>query len=127
MWEVLKIHKTRKPTSHRVVQNSLTQKHHITILADSHGRQMSSILSERLPSSFSVTGVFKPNAKFAGVIDELDTLSQGHTKRDTIIIMGGQNDINLGGSFNPIGHIQKLKRASQYTNIVLISLPPRHM
>ena len=106
--------------------NIPSKKHNILILADSHGRQMSSILRGKLPSKFSVTGIFKPNARFAGVTDELETLSKALTKRDTVIILGGQNDINLGGHFNPSEHIPKLKRASQYTNIVVTSLPPRH-
>ena len=95
----------------------------VLILADSHGRQISSLLSGKLPSNFSVTGVFKPNGRFADVTSELDTHTKTFTKRDTVIIIGGQNDINLGGHFSPDQHVDKLQRAAQNTNIVISTLP----
>ncbi len=93
----------------------------VLILADSHGRQISSLLSEKLPTNFSAMCVFKPNGRFADVSSELDTHTKTLTKRDTVIIIGGQNDINLGGHFTPEEHVDK--RPAQNTNIVVSTLP----
>ncbi len=43
------------------------------------------------------------------------------TNQDTVIIIGGQNDINLGGDFTPQQHVNKLQCDAQNTNIVVAS------
>ncbi len=70
--------------------------------------------------------VFKSNVRFADVTSELDTHTKTLTKRDTVIIIGGQNDINLGGHLTPEEHVDKLQRAAQNTKIVVSTLPFWH-
>ncbi len=43
--------------------------------------------------------------------------------RTQSFIIGGQNDINLGGNFTPEQHVNKLQCAAQNTNIVVSNLP----
>ena len=95
----------------------------VLILADSHRRQISSLLSGKLPSNFSITSLFKPNCRFADVTSELDTHTKTLTKRNTVIIIGRQNNIILGDHFPPEQHVDKLQRAAQNTNIVILNLP----
>ena len=106
--------------------NTLSQKQKIILLADSHGRNLSSHLREILPSKYSITGIFKPNARMADVIEELDSHTKELTHRDTVVVIGGQNDINLGGSFIPSQHLPNLVKATCHTNVILTTLPPRH-
>ncbi len=54
---------------------------------------------------------------------ELGTHTKTMTNQDTVIIIGGQNDINLGGNFTPEQHVNKLQCAAQNTNIVVSTLP----
>ncbi len=87
--------KTRKalhpsPVSNKAIPTE--PKKHELILADSHGRHRSSILSRKLPSNYSVSSIFKSNGRFADVTAELDTYTKTMTNQDTLIIIGGQND-----------------------------------
>jgi hypothetical protein len=43
-----------------------------------------------LGSEYEVTSVFKPSAPLANVIEDLENLSKDLTKKDYIIIVGGQ-------------------------------------
>ncbi len=54
---------------------------------------------------------------------ELDTHTKTMTNQDTVFIIGGQNDINLGGNFTPEQHVNKLQCAAQNPNIVVSTLP----
>ncbi len=48
---------------------------------------------------------------------------EDNDQSDTVLIIGGQNDINLGGNFTPEQHVNKLQCAAQNTNIVVSTLP----
>ncbi len=91
----------------KTTNNTLSHTRKILILADSHGRNLSSIVREKLPSKFSVTGIFKPSATMAHVIENLHTHTRSFTQQDTVIIMGGQNDINSGSHFDTEKHLTK--------------------
>lgn len=98
----------------------------VLLLADSHGRDMAHLLSGKLPSKYTVSGFFKPSGRLVDVISDLDSHTRTFTKRDTVIIIGGQNDINLGGKFQLEQHLPKLQKAAQKTNILFTSLPSWH-
>ena len=118
--------KTRKASHPSPLENKAIPtepKKQVLILADSHGRHLSSILSRKLPPNYSVSSIFKPNGRFADVTAELDTHTKTMTNQDTVFIIGGQNDINLGGNFTPEQHVNKLQCAAQNTNIVVSTLP----
>lgn len=99
----------------------------ILILADSHGRNISSHLTEIWPSrNTSISSIFKPNANLSVVTKDLKKQIKTFTKKDYIIVIGGSND-NLVNNENQL--VDKLKRIvaeSSHTNIILAGLPYKH-
>lgn len=99
----------------------------ILILADSHGRNIVSYLTEIWPArSTKISSVFKPNANLNEVTKDLKKLIKSFTKRDYIIIIGGSNDNIVQNENSLIDAYKKIVEMSVHTNIILGGLPYKH-
>ena len=65
----------------------------ILLLADSQGRQCSSILSTIMGLRCDVMGLVKPNAGFEEVVQDVVKLSGGFNKKDFVIVIAGTNNV----------------------------------
>lgn len=93
----------------------------VLLLADSHGRGAADILKEKL-KRFEVSSIFKPNAMFNEVVQDLRALTADFDKQDYVIVMAGINDIL---SFHQITRkkLENVLRILTHTNIVFVSIP----
>lgn len=71
----------------------------LLILADSHGRGLQEILSERLPRSIEVEVFFMPNGKLKHVTSKLKSFANSLNENDTVVIIGGTNDIDKAAPY----------------------------
>lgn len=65
----------------------------VLIVADSHGRGLQEILSERLPKDLELEVHFMPNGKLKHVMSELTVELPKLSNRDLVIVIGGTNDV----------------------------------
>lgn len=100
-------------------------KHKLLILADSYGRHCSRILSDKIGQHYEVTSVTKPNARLAGVVEDIYGLSKKLTKQDCVIVLAGCNDFNnvTSDSASPNIYLSKLTDAVKYTNVIFRGIP----
>lgn len=100
-----------------------TKKNKILILADSHGRNLSTLLGAEEDTS-TVTSIIKPNGLMVNVLEKSKELCTDLTKNDHLIIHAGTNNI----PHDPFKIISTLLLALpplSHTNIVIITIPVR--
>jgi hypothetical protein len=116
--EVLKATKTLKTKN---------KKSRVLLLADSHGRECSTLLSKNL-KNFEVETFFKPGAPLNEVVNSARDLVKDFKKDDFLIVLGGTNDIkdktnkHLPQIFDSLNKIVPL---SQKTNVIINTVPFR--
>lgn len=105
-----------------------SRKRKVLILADSHGRGIRELISERLSHTYSITSSIKPNAIFEDVIKDYEDVTQHFGKEDCIIIIGGTNDLDsFDFKIDKLVHkIISTVEKSEHTNIMISSIPYRH-
>ncbi|KAG8256362.1 hypothetical protein J6590_070483 [Homalodisca vitripennis] len=72
--------------------NPVRQK--LLVLADSHGRGLQEILSERLPRNFDVEVFFMPNGKLKQVTSKFGSTIDVLTENDTVILIEETNNVD---------------------------------
>ena len=98
----------------------------IIALGDSHAWGIAGELRHHSNQQFNITGYVKPNAKLRDLIttakSELSTL----TKKDTVILMGGSNDIETIEQNNNITLIRNFLEGTHNTNVKVLEVPVRY-
>ncbi|KAI4459304.1 clasp [Holotrichia oblita] len=96
----------------------------VLILADSHGRKLSSIVKEKMPN-MSIDCLFKPNAMFSSIVGDVGGLTSHYTQRDFVVLCGGVNDA-LQGKQPSFETIQQTLEKLNHTNVILLLIPLWH-
>jgi hypothetical protein len=123
----LETKKTAKPpTGKRRNKHRQTKKPNINIWGDSHARGIASELLHQLNYSYKINGHVKPNAGLSEVLKTDKTNLSGLTKRDTIIVAGGSNDLDKNVHRRNLTSLVKFLDDSQNTNIILTDVPMRN-
>jgi hypothetical protein len=65
----------------------------VLLLGSSHVREIGLMLQEILGTKFDVCSIFKANASFAKVVEDIGKHGKGITKQDHIIVVGGPGNI----------------------------------
>lgn len=117
---IVKTDNSKKDT--RTLRRENDKKNSILILGDSNATEFSKILSHLLGDDYIITSYVKHNAMFGEIIGDIQNLTKNFTKKDYVIIMGGSVDALKGSLPKPLD-INKLKSVSNYTNLVLFSVP----
>jgi hypothetical protein len=118
---VTKITKPRKARKGKLhTQNT---KSTITIVGDSHARGIAGELLHQLDHHYKITGLVKPNAKLAEV---LNTASKDLNKSDNLIVFGGSNDFDKQVHRSNITSLTKFLEDHQNTTIILAAVPLRY-
>jgi len=106
-----------------------TQTHNrnkILLLGDSHIRGLAERMNSSLGSSFSVTGITKPNANIKGITSSSDSSLANLTKQDMIIFCGGTRDISRNESKSGLSVLQQFAQRTGNTNVILLEAPIRY-
>ena len=98
----------------------------ILLLGDSHIRGLAERMNSSLGSSFSVTGITKPNANIKGITSSSDSSLANLTKQDMIIFCGGTRDISRNESKSGLSVLQEFAQRTCNTNIILLEVPTRY-
>lgn len=109
-----------------VIQNKVTQIKKVTLVADSHGRNCSKWLQEKLGEAYMVQVITHPGAPFKYISGSATENCRAFTTDDTIVVMGGANDINENVACVSNLNINELLNKSRNTNIVVIPVPYRY-
>ena len=98
----------------------------VLLLTDSHGRHMSAKLGNQLGGNFSVTSIVKPNAGIQEVTKCIEDLTGDFTSEDSVIILGGTNDVqNMNAQADIDSVINKVSPLSKKMNIIVSAIPDR--
>lgn len=99
----------------------------LLIMSDSHGRDMGQYINLKTDKTkLEVFSVCRPGAGLVKVMSGIESYSDGFTKQDNIVIIGGSNDIvSKSRSLFTESIISRLKAISEKTNVILCSLPIR--
>lgn len=109
----------------RTYKTSRTDKHSkLTILADSHGRNLCNLLQQR--TTDKVLSFIKPGARFNKVVEEVKEITEDLNKNDHLLVIAGTNNIETTSRAILLKDIQNLISNSQHTNLILASIPMRH-
>lgn len=99
----------------------------VLLLSDSHGRQMSSKLSNQLGGDFSVTGFVKPNAGIQEVTKCIEELTVDFTSEDSVIIIGGTNNVQNSSAQSQIDSVvDKVSPLTKKMNVIVSAVPARY-
>lgn len=71
----------------------------LVILADSHGRGLQEIMSERLPRHVNVEVFFMPNGKLKHVTARLKSVLSKLGDDDHVMVLGGTNDVDRSAPY----------------------------
>jgi hypothetical protein len=85
----------------------------IVALGDSHARGIAGELIHQSNHQFHITGYVKPNAKLSELITTTKSELSRLTKTDTIIMIGGANDIDENARGNNLTPIQCFLEGTQ--------------
>lgn len=98
----------------------------LKILADSHGRNVRSIVQERC-NIHNVYSCIKPGGQIHSVLIDAENEAKDMDQDDFLVIFGGTNDIkpHLSDNFIPNKIEQTIEKCS-HTNIIVSALPYRY-
>lgn len=115
-----------KPSS-KLLKINQENKRNLLIVADSHGRYLTSSLTSMWPNNdYNISMIIKPNAIMAEVIKDAKGLTKSFSKSDTFIVIGGSND-EIGQAEKCItGLYKKMLDNTKHTNVFVSSFPYRH-
>jgi lysophospholipase L1-like esterase len=103
-------------------KNQASKVKKVLILADSMGRNCSSMLQEELGSGYKVSGIVKPGAPLEEVVRDCKRLAMGV---DLVLVQAGTNDLTSRKRIDFQSVQQELSDIPSTTKIILGSIPPR--
>ena len=75
---------------------------------------------------FNTIGYVKPNAKLSDLLNTAKSESGKLTKTDTIIMIGGSNDLDENSHGNNLTSIRHFLEGTKNTNVILSEVPVRY-
>ena len=86
---------------------------------------MASEIKHKLGNEFEVIGYVKPGASMKGINEGIKQVSTTLTKKDTVVIWGGANDIARNESNKALTNIIKSVKFLNHTKVLLVNIPTR--
>lgn len=102
-------------------KNCKNDYNNILILADSQGRSIGDIMCDKI-EDYKVTCIFKPNAAWMDVINNIESLTANYGKSDYVVIWAGLNDA-LKGRTLPSDVIGQVLARLSHTNVIQLTVP----
>jgi hypothetical protein len=103
-----------------------TKKRKVIIIGDSHARGYAAEISSTLGKDFEVTGTVIPGARLENITKLADSEISSLGKRDSVIVIGGANDINKNEVNVGLKHLGNFVKNRQNTNIMIVTAPHRY-
>jgi hypothetical protein len=100
--------------------------HTVVIYGDSHTRGCASKKKDNLKKTFNVTGLVKPGSDIRTLTNTDKGTFHNLTKNDVIIFWGGANDVKKNNTKEGLRHVLNFVRNNTHTDIIFMSVPPRH-
>lgn len=98
----------------------------IIVIGDSHARGVAAEISSNLGHAFEITGSVAPGARLEHITNLADDKITSLGKRDTVIMIGGANDINKNEANLGLCHLRKFIENRRNTNILVMTAPHRY-
>jgi hypothetical protein len=98
----------------------------IVILGDSHACGVAGELLHQSHHSLNTNGYVKPNIGLTELLNTTKTNSSKFTTTDTIIMIGGSNDIDQSVHDKNLNSIVNFLDGAQNTNVILVEIPVRY-
>lgn len=95
----------------------------ILLLSDSHGRNLSLHMRQKLNKNVKLDSIFKPNANFQCVTENFNQLTKYYNTDDFVIITAGTNDQNIEDYKQSVTNIVK---NCEHTNLIINMVPYRY-
>lgn len=103
------------------------KKRKLKVFADSHGRDLRSVLETTLKDDFIVSSFFKPNSKLCHIIPNAKNEGKYLDKDDFLFLMCGTNDIDEHFNINIfINTLEANLQTLANTNVLISSIPYRY-
>jgi hypothetical protein len=100
-----------------------TKKRKIVIIGDNHARCYGAKISSGLGKDFEVTGTVIHGVRLENITNLADGEISALGKIDTVIVIGGANDINKNEANVGLKHLGKFVKNRQNTNIMIVTAP----
>jgi lysophospholipase L1-like esterase len=110
----------------KAMTNNHKKKPSIVIIGDSHARGLAAEISYNLGHVFEVTGTVAPGARLEHIMNMADDIINPLGKRDTVIMIGGTNDINKNEANLGLRHLRKFIENRRNINILAMTAPHRY-
>jgi hypothetical protein len=98
----------------------------IVILGDSHARGVAGELLHQLNHRLNTIGYVKPKAGLTELLNTAKNDLRKLTRTDTLITIGGSNDIDKSDKGGNLTSIVNFLDGTQNTNVILVELPVRY-
>jgi hypothetical protein len=95
----------------------------LEIYADSHGRKLSELITQK--SNHRAIGMVKPNAKALNILENTNE-NTNQNQVNTKILLVGSNDIYVNESNNLIGVLESYLQRNSNNDIILCTIPLRY-
>lgn len=118
--------KAVKQTSSSRPNFSTRKKHKILVIGDSHARGCASELRLHVNEYTEVSGLVKPGMCLDVITTSAKEEMKKMTKKDTVVIWGGSNDIARNNTDNGLRHLQQFVERNDQTNIIVMNALHRH-
>lgn len=90
----------------------------------SHGHDLHSLAQSSMKQK--VTAVVRSGAPLAKVIQSVKKFTDDLTKSDTVVVIGGTNDLELCGAGRTLANVSFLLNSTKKTNLIMATIPSRH-
>jgi hypothetical protein len=115
---------TSDSVSHLI--NLQNKEHKIVIIGDSHAQGSASNVKHNLSDNYRCSGFVGPGANIDTLISSVMEDVKHLTNSDTIVLMGGTNDVSKNSSQDGLKHIINFVKVNSHTNVILMSVPHHH-
>lgn len=111
----------------KVTRGYAQKNHKIKLYCDSHGRALSSLISEnKIGSKCKIEAWVKPSATFAAVTSEVEKEAAEMTEKDFVVIIGGANDVYRNETIRATSSLKQTLTGLVKTNVIVAGIPRRH-
>jgi lysophospholipase L1-like esterase len=109
----------------------ISENKRVVLIADNHGKDLPTKLTNRLSPDYNVTAQLYPGARLETIVDSAAGIADNLSRKDTMIIMGGSNNFYTRSSPDTVQYLlRELKRfVKSYNgrvNIILTTIPYRY-
>jgi hypothetical protein len=109
----------------KLPKTSVKNQRKVILLGDSHIRGCSEKLADLLGYSYSLIGITKPNANVKAVTDSFNLKAEKLTRKDVVIICGGNRDIAKNEANIGLRYISQFANSTADINVIVTCAPTR--